>query len=56
MRIIPLSDLRNTKSISDMITLDKEPIFVTKQGAQHLVILPHEMYVDMQKKLKALNE
>lgn len=52
MKIIPLSDLRNTKHISDMITQDNEPIFVTKQGAQHLVILPHELYVSMKKALK----
>ena len=52
MRIIPLSELRNTKQISDMITTNNEPIFVTKQGSQHMVILPHELYVQMKKALK----
>lgn len=56
MRIIPLSELRNTKAISDMITNDKQPIFVTKQGSQHMVVLPHELYIDMQNKIKALNQ
>lgn len=51
MKIIPLSELRNTKAISDMITQDNEPIFVTKQGSQHLVILPHDLYVEMKKAL-----
>ncbi|MED4061725.1 hypothetical protein [Priestia megaterium] len=56
MRIIPLSELRDTKHISDIITEEKEPIFVTKQGAQHLVVLPHDLYVEMERKIKALNQ
>lgn len=48
MRIIPLSDLRNTSAVSKMV-LEDSPVFVTKQGGEHLVMLSHEMYEELQK-------
>ena len=48
MKIIPLSELRNTSAVSK-ITLENSPVFVTKQGGEHLVMLSHEMYEEMQK-------
>lgn len=51
MKIIPLSELRNTAEISRMATEDS-PVFVTKQGAAHLVIMSHEHFEEMQRKIK----
>lgn len=48
MRIIPLSDLRNTSAVSKMV-LEDSPVFVTKQGGEHLVMLSHGMYEELQK-------
>ena len=43
MKIIPLSDLRNTAAVSKMTT-EHGQVFVTKQGCEHIVMLSHEMY------------
>lgn len=48
MKIIPLSELRNTSAVSKAV-LENGPVFVTKQGGQHIVMLSHEMYEEMQK-------
>lgn len=47
VRIIPLSELRNTAAISKMV-LENSPVFVTKQGGEHLVMLSHKMYEELQ--------
>ena len=51
MKIIPLSDLRNTSAISKM-AMEESPVFVTKQGAAHMVIMSHEYFEEMQRKIK----
>lgn len=48
MKIIPLSELRNTSAVSKM-ALDDGPLFITKQGREHLVMLSHEMYEELQR-------
>lgn len=48
MKIIPLSELRNTSAVSRAV-LDDGPVFVTKQGGEHIVMLSHEMYEEIQK-------
>ena len=48
MKIIPLSELRNTSAVSKLV-LENSPVFVTKQGGEHLVMLSHAMYEEMQK-------
>lgn len=48
MKIIPLSELRNTSAVSKMV-LEDGPLFITKQGREHLVMLSHEMYEELQK-------
>ena len=48
MKIIPLSELRNTSAVSKLV-LEKSPVFVTKQGGEHLVMLSHEIYEELQK-------
>ena len=53
MRIIPLSDLRNTAAVSKL-TIEESPVYVTKQGSEHIVMLSHEMYEEMQRENKDL--
>lgn len=47
MKIIPLSDLRNTAAVSQAV-IENGVVFVTKQGGQHIVMLAHEKYEEMQ--------
>ena len=42
--IIPITDLRNTNEISEMCHKSQEPIFITKNGYGHLVIMSVETY------------
>ncbi|MBD7937778.1 type II toxin-antitoxin system Phd/YefM family antitoxin [Cytobacillus sp. Sa5YUA1] len=52
-KIIPLTDLRNTKAISDMVIENPtEPVFVTKHGREFLVLLSHEEYKKLVKNKK----
>jgi len=44
MRIIPIKDLQDTVKISKMAKETNEPIFVTKNGYEDLVIMSHESY------------
>ena len=43
-RIIPIKDLKNTAEISRMCHESNEPVFVTKNGYSHLVIMSAEQY------------
>jgi len=43
-RIIPIKDLKNTAEISRMCHESDEPVFVTKNGYSHLVIMSAEQY------------
>lgn len=43
-RIIPIKDLKNTSEISRMCCESDEPVFVTKNGYSHLVIMSAEHY------------
>ncbi|MFS0785342.1 hypothetical protein ABC345_03040 [Shouchella sp. 1P09AA] len=51
MKIIPISELRNTKEISALIDRH-ETTFVTKQGSAHGVILQHDDYNELIEKNK----
>ena len=55
MKIIPLSDLRNTSAVSKMVQ-ENGPVFVTKQGSEHIVMLSHEMYENVKRENKELRE
>jgi NAD+ synthase (glutamine-hydrolysing) len=48
--IKPIRDLRNTSSISDEAHKCDEPIFITKNGYQDLVVMSHEAYQKKQGK------
>jgi hypothetical protein len=39
MEILPISAMRDTNMISEICTQQKEPVFITKNGTGHLVIL-----------------
>ena len=55
MKIMPLSDLRNTAAVSKLV-LENGPVFVTKQGSEHIVMLSHEMYEDIKRENRELRE
>ena len=42
--IIPIKDLRNTTEISNLAHKEQEPIFVTKNGYNDLVVMSSELY------------
>lgn len=56
MKIIPLSDLRDTKYISDLVMAETYPIFVTKQGTSHIVIMKHDDYIAREDKIRELEQ
>lgn len=43
--IIPITDLRNTVKIDQLVNKANEPIFVTKNGYSDLVIMSHDYYL-----------
>ena len=43
-RIIPIRDLKNTGTISQMCREAKEPIYITKNGYGDMVIMSVKMY------------
>ena len=46
-QIRPITDLRNTTEISDLCHAHREPIFITKNGYGHLVVMSIEAYEDL---------
>ena len=42
--IMPIKDLRNTTEISNIAHREQEPIFITKNGYSHLVVMISELY------------
>ncbi len=42
--IRPIADLRDTSKISDLCYKKNEPIFITKNGSGHLVIMSMDTY------------
>ncbi len=42
--IRPITDLRNTTEISEACQKSKEPIYITKNGYGHLIIMSTETY------------
>lgn len=52
MEILPISAMRDTNMISEICTQQKEPVFITKNGAGHLVILEHGEYIKMKEEMR----
>lgn len=46
LEIRPIKDLRNTTEISRLCHESKEPIYITKNGYGHLVVMSMETYKD----------
>ena len=42
--IMPIRDLRNTSTISELAHKSQEPIFITKNGYSDLVVMSAELY------------
>lgn len=52
MEILPISAMRDTNMISEICTKQKEPVFITKNGTGHLVIIEHGEYVKMKEEMR----
>jgi PHD/YefM family antitoxin component YafN of YafNO toxin-antitoxin module len=52
MEILPISAMRDTNMISEIVTQQKEPVFITKNGTGHLVILEHGEYMKMKEEMR----
>ena len=50
LEIRPITDLRNTTEISEACQNSKEPIYITKKGYGHLVVMSMETYEEKLKK------
>lgn len=51
LKIIPIEELENTNTISDMCNNSKEPFFVTKDGYVDMVIMSLATYEEKMSKL-----
>lgn len=51
-RIIPIRELKNTNSISELCRSTNEPIFVTKNGYGELVVMSMETYEEQLRRLE----
>ncbi len=49
-QIMPIKDLKNTSSISDLCHKSDEPIFITKNGYGDMVIMSIELFEATQRK------
>ena len=55
-RIIPIRELKNTTTISEMCRESDEPIYVTKNGYGDMVVMSMATYEEMFKKLELYKE
>ena len=55
-RIIPIRELKNTNSISELCRSTNEPVFVTKNGYGELVVMSMETYVEQLRRLEFYQE
>ena len=55
-QIIPIKELKNTSSISELCHNSNEPIYVTKNGYGDMVLMSVELFEDMQKKWAIYSE
>ena len=44
MQCIPIRDLKNTAAVSEMCKKSAEPIYITKNGYEDMVIMSAEVY------------
>ena len=55
-QIIPIRELKNTSSISELCHKSDEPVFVTKNGYGDMVLMSVELYDSLSKKWNIYNE
>ena len=55
-RIIPIRELKNTNSISELCRSTNEPVFVTKNGYGELVVMSMETYEEQLRRLEFFQE
>ena len=55
-RIIPIRELKNTNSISELCRSSNEPVFVTKNGYGELVVMSMETYEEQLRRLEFYQE
>ena len=47
--IRPVSDLRNkTPEIEEICIKERKPVFITKNGSSHLVVMSHQLFEEQQ--------
>ena len=51
-KIIPIKDLKNTSSISEMCHSTDEPVFVTKNGYSDMVVMSNQAYDKLVEKIR----
>lgn len=51
-KIIPIKDLKNTSSISEMCHSADEPVFVTKNGYSDMVVMSNQAYDKLVEKIR----
>jgi PHD/YefM family antitoxin component YafN of YafNO toxin-antitoxin module len=44
VKMIPIRDLKNTSEISELCETEQAPIYVTKNGKEHLVIMTQAIF------------
>lgn len=49
-QIIPIKDLKDTSSISELCHAAEEPIYITKNGYGDMVLMSMELFEEMRKK------
>ena len=52
MKILPISELKNTGEISDICEAENAPVYITKNGHGHLVIMTLDTYERKMAKLE----
>lgn len=55
-RIIPIRELKNTTSISELCRSTNEPIFVTKNGYGEMVVMSIDTYEEQLRRLEFYRE
>jgi PHD/YefM family antitoxin component YafN of YafNO toxin-antitoxin module len=56
MNILPISELKNTSEISELCETEREPIYITKNGRGHLVIMTMNVYEEKMAKLELMEK
>ena len=51
-KIIPIKDMKNTSSISEMCHSTDEPVFVTKNGYSDMVVMSNQAYDKLVEKIR----